>query len=271
MLCLLIVAIGIVSLIRLFEAPAEPEPPTIEMALPEEHTPTSIPEPVETVPPQIEETPEPSATPIPVSAIDYLREGGAFELPVRGASGYAAVQLRVRTRPEANADTRLTLAAGAGFTILEEAGDWWKIGVGEDEGWVRYRYAFINLPDVLPSIVYDITNAYASRMRSDGVAIPNITGYALYEARAFNPRLGRYEFIVPVRHETARRISLAQQTALAEGNTLILYEVFRPRAAQREIVSNLQNLINTNAQVRDAINTPPWHIGWFISTSISSH
>lgn len=124
---------------------------------------------------------------------------------------------------------------------------------------------------MVPSIVFDITNANSSLKRSNGYDIPNITGYALYEAWAFNQRLGRYEYIVPVLYSTAKRIFEAQQSALADGNTIIIYEAFRPRTAQQSVVSNLRRLMDSNASVRRAINTRPWSLNWFISTGISNH
>ena len=224
--------------------------------------------------------------PLAPTGINYVEQGGRFELPLSGATGWAASAMPLRSEPRQGADVVLHLTAGQGFTILTEYGDWWNVRLGgfgvngeigefEDcdsiSGWVLHRGCFVNLPDVIPSIVFDITNAYASVKRSSGYEIPNITGYALYEARAFNHRLGRYEFIVPVLYSTSLRIFEAQQAALADGNTIIIYEAFRPRTTQQSVVNNLQRLMDSNASVRRAINTPPWSLGWFISTGISNH
>jgi len=206
--------------------------------------------------------------------INYSQQDGRFELPINGATGWAATAMPLRSDPRQDANIVLSLVPGQGFTILTEYGDWWNVwlgGSGDISGWVLHRGCFINLPDVIPSIVYDITNAYASVKRSNGYKIPNITGYALYDTLAFNHRLGRYEFIVPVLYATSKRILEAQQVALADGNTLIIYEAFRPRATQQSVVNNLQRLMDSNAAVRRAINTPPWSLGWFISTGISNH
>ena len=206
--------------------------------------------------------------------INYPEQGGRIELPVCGATGWAASAMSLRIEPNQRADVVGNLAPGQGFTILAEYGDWWNVRIGGSEdatGWVLHRGCFINLPDVIPSLVFDITNAYSSMKRSSGYEIPGISGYVLYDAWAFNHRLGRYEFIVPVLYSTSKRIFKAQQAALADGNTIIIYEAFRPRATQQSVVSNLQRLMDSNATVRHAINTPPWSIGWFISTGISNH
>jgi len=206
--------------------------------------------------------------------VNYSEQGGGFELPLNGATGWAAIEMPLRNSPMQSADVVLRLAAGQGFTIIEEYGDWWNVLIGGNDGisgWVLHRECFINLPDIIPSLVFDITNAYSSMKRSSGYAIPNITGYALYNARAFNYRLNRCEFIVPILYSTSRRIFEAQQAALADGNTIIIYEAFRPRAVQQSVVRNLRRLMDSSARVRNAINATPWDLNWFISTGISNH
>jgi len=205
-------------------------------------------------------------------AVSYPQQGGRLELPINGATGWAASAISMRSEPEQGADIISNLTPGQGFTIIAEHGEWWNVQLGDGaSGWVLHRRCFINLPDVIPSIVFDITNAYSSVKHSSGYKIPNITGYALYEARAFNYRLVKYEFIVPVLYLTSKRIFEAQQAALADGNTIIIYEAFRPRSAQQSVVNNLQRLMDSNVGVRRAINTQPWSLGWFISTGISNH
>jgi len=216
-------------------------------------------------------TPEPEYTPQPAQRIDYFAAGGLLELPVIGASGYAAVSVAIRANPQANAESLHTLSPGEGFTILAEDGAWWYVDVGTLRGWVQHRYCLINLPDVIPSIVYDITNAYASLKRSSGYDIPDISGQILYEAYGFNPRFGRYEFIVPAMYSTAIRLAAAQRAALEDGRTIVVYEVFRPRMTQISAATNLQNLMNVNSAVAANINTPPWSLNWFIATSLSNH
>jgi len=218
-----------------------------------------------------EPTPLPEPPPPPTDLINYYEQGGLLELPVIGASGYAAVTIQLRAEPQPNAESLLTLSPGQGFTILGEYGAWWYVAREEIRGWVPHRYCLINLPDVIPSIIYDITNAYGSLKRSSGYDIPNVTGQILYEAYAFNPRFDRYEFIVPTMYSTAIRLAAAQRAALADGRTLVIYEVFRPRSAQLIAAENLQQLMNVNATVNRTVNTPPWSMGWFIATSLSNH
>ena len=203
------------------------------------------------------------------SYIFYLEEGGAFELPVAGASGYAAVNLPLY---KDSSETILdTLIPGQGFTILEEQNDWWYIEVNNITGWVYNKLCMINLPDIIPSIVHDNTNTYSSLFRSSGIDIPNITGTALYESRDFNGRLGREEYIAVVLYPMAKKIHAAQQAALADGNTLVIYEAFRPSDAHDFLHGHFENLANVNETVRRGITTPPWNIRWFLAAAPYNH
>ena len=204
--------------------------------------------------------------------INYQEQGGVFELPVSGATGWAARSLPLREEPQRNAGTLQTLVPGQGFVILEEQGDWWSVQLDIDTiGWVEHSGCFINLPDIIPSIVYRISNAQSSLKRSSGFEIPNITGQVLYDAWTFNQRLNRHEFIAPALYATSGKIAQIQRIALSNGDTIVMYEAFRPRETQQKVVSNLRYLMNTNEEVNSAINTPPWSINSFIATSISNH
>lgn len=216
---------------------AEPLPTPVASDAPPEPlpTPTLEPTPVPTPQPTPEPTPEPTPTPDPMER------------------------------------ALLVLEPGAPFLILGESGDWWQVKTQDVTGWVEHRYCFINLPDVVPSIVYNDTNAYSSVFVSSGKDIPNITGKALYQAQADNPRLGRREFIMPVLYSMAKNVSRAQQNALSEGNTLVLYEGFRPYDAQMAVVRSLTALSKRDETVRAGISTRPWSISWFIATGASNH
>ncbi|MEH7222973.1 M15 family metallopeptidase [Bacillus sp. JJ1566] len=196
---------------------------------------------------------------------------GDLELPIDGATGYASIDLNLKTSPAKDSETVEMLKAGTAFTILKEEGNWWFIQNAFTVGWVDNTYCFINLPDVIPSIVYDNSNTYSSKFVSSGAAIPGITGQALYEGKPFNERLGKEEFIVPVLYSMSKKIYLAQQEALANGNTLVIYEGYRPYSTQKAVVEALTNLANVDIDVMAGINTTPWSTNWFIATSVSNH
>ena len=215
-------------------------------------------------------TSEEAAVVRPEESEPLLYEGD-LELPVNGATGYASVLMDLKATADAGSETISELEAGTAFEVLEEVGDWWYVRTATESGWVQHLYCFINLPDVIPSIIYDNTNTYASKFASSGKTIPGITGEALYDGKAYNMRLGKVSDIVPVLYSMSKKIHLAQQAALEEGNTLVIYEGYRPFFAQKLTVDALTTLAAADPEVMAGINTHPWDTNWFIATSISNH
>ena len=105
----------------------------------------------------------------------YAVYEGEFELPINGATGYISVKTDLKEKANNKSETIKELKPGTGFTILEETNNWWKIKVDDTYGYVLHKYCLINLPDIIPSIIYNNTNAYSSRMVSSGYDIKNIT------------------------------------------------------------------------------------------------
>jgi len=196
---------------------------------------------------------------------------GDLELPINGATGYASVLMDLKATADAGSETLAALEAGTAFEVVEEVGDWWYVQTATESGWVQHLYCFINLPDVIPSIIYDNTNTYAAKFVSSGKVIPGITGEALYDGKAYNIRLGKVSDIVPVLYSMSKKIYLAQQAALVEGNSLVIYEGYRPFSAQKMTVDALTNLAAADPEVMAGINTPPWDTNWFIATNVSNH
>ena len=215
-------------------------------------------------------TSEEAAVVRPEESEPLLYEGD-LELPVNGATGYASVLMDLKAAADAGSETISALEAGTAFEVVEEVGDWWYVQTETESGWVQHLYCFINLPDVIPSIIYDNTNTYASKFVSSGKTIPGITGEALYDGKAYNMRLGKVSDIVPVLYSMSKKIHLAQQAALEEGNTLVIYEGYRPFFAQKLTVDALTTLAAADPEVMAGINTHPWDTNWFIATSISNH
>jgi D-alanyl-D-alanine dipeptidase len=220
---------------------------------------------IEAAPPMV--TPD-----IEADMLFYHHEGGLLELPLAGATGWAAVSSPLRDASGGAGAVVSTLAAGTVFTIVNHSGDWWFVRLpDETTGWVDSRRCFINLPDVLPSIVYNITNASASMFRSSGFALAGVTGQALYNAHGFNYRLGRYEYIVPGMLSMALSLHTVQQAAWADNFTLVIYESYRPRSAQTATLNAMNVLRRENAMVQNAITNSNFTLAWFISTGVSSH
>jgi D-alanyl-D-alanine dipeptidase len=239
---------------------------TINTEKPATPAPTASPVPAESI------RPTPSETPAPTPEIPRAQKyEGDFELPINGATGYATITLNLRSGPSSSSEKLDSLEAGAGFRIIRQENSYWYVTDGSRRGYVAHRYCMINLPDIIPSIVYDNTNSYSSLLRSSGKALPGVTGEALYKSSAYNSRLGQQEFIMPVLYEMAPKIYAAQQAALRQGNSLKIYEAYRPHSAQRKAVDALNTLAEKDAAVLKGISTPPWKVSWFASQGTSHH
>lgn len=212
------------------------------------------------VPPATEPEPEP-----------VIENTGYFELPVEGTHGIALVDLRISS-DETGAGRVGAVPAGSPFTILAE-GEERVLGRFQDgtRGWVAKDYIMVNLPDLIPSILYHDSNAERSLMKNLGSDLEGITGRTLYEAKAYNKKLEREEFIMPVQYHMARKIMDAQQLAKAQNLTLVLYEGFRPYDTQAAVANSLKRLAAENPDTRASIQKNGFNISYYINTELSSH
>ncbi|ONI43453.1 hypothetical protein AN640_06370, partial [Candidatus Epulonipiscium fishelsonii] len=194
-----------------------------------------------------------------------------FELPLYNSMGYSLPTL-LRTHASLDAEIVRVLSAGEIFLIKEEVGEWLKIEFESGEtGYVSAMHTMINLPDIVPSVVYNATNGYSSVFHSSGIKIPNVTGNAFYDGLSYNERLGKNMYHLPVLYPMAHKIYNAQQLALQQGDTLVIHEGYRPYDLQILVYKELTMLSDTNSQVYAGLNKSPWHIGWFIAKGVSTH
>lgn len=196
---------------------------------------------------------------------------GPFELPIAGAAGYTSVEQTLYEDPKADAASLGELEPGTPFEIREEAGDYWSVESGSFKGWIEHRYAFINLPDVIPSIIYDHTNSYDSQFKTSYMDIPELTGEPLNPMVDYNERLEEEEFVMPILYQTAKKVFHAQQLALQNGDSLVIYETFRPRELQLLVNESMEKLAEENEEVAEGITEAPWSMTWFINMNISNH
>ena len=219
--------------------------------------------------------------------IDHVFYNGNLELPVLGATGWAAAKLTLYTQTSTSSDSIASLSAGDVFTIIDEFDGWWHVRLPDQTtGWVETRMCFINLPDVLPSIIYDIQNSYSSQFRSSGYILPDITLHKLYNANSedsvnsVNTRFPeddyKTSFIVPGMYSLALALYEVQQLALSNNETIIIYEAFRPRETQRAVAASLNRLLDYtdpefSAVAYVAISESQWSVGDFISQGRSNH
>ncbi len=213
----------------------------------------------------------PDTTGAPLGAIEENPLYDGFELPINGATGYASIATEVREVPDNGYNVIHLLDPGDVFTIISLQGDWLAIEFGSVRGWIPAIQCLVNLPDVVPSVVYNDTNAYRSLFRASGFEIDGITGEKLYDAYAENPRLSRKEYIMPVLVPVAKKICAAQQSALKWGRTLVIYEAYRPFETQMTVANAVKALAKVNATVNKGLNEGRWSTSWFIATSLSNH
>jgi len=212
---------------------------------------------------------EPNTKEPPELPMWYL--DGPFELPIAGAAGYASVKQTLYEEPKADAAILSELAPGTPFEIREESGDYWLVETSSMSGWIEHRFAFINLPDVVPSILYNHTNSYDSRFKTSYLDIPELTGKALNPMIDFNERLEEEEYVMPILYQTAKKVFHAQQLALQNGDSLVIYETFRPRELQLLVNESMEKLAEENEEVAEGITGEPWSITWFINMNVSNH
>ena len=269
-------------------APPQPEPPPSEppavSETPEpapDETPepapgeTSEPAPDETPEPVPDETPEPVPDETPEPDPDETPEPAPAEMPDPAAGQVYATALASAPKPartlSSYTDAVTVWEPGVAFLILEERGGWWRVSRGNETGWIEHRYCMINLPDVVPSMIYDDANAYSSRFVSCGKDIPGVTGAVFYHSLVYNVRLDRQEFVMPILYSAARNICAAQHRALEEGNCLVVYQTYRPYNTQMAILNGLTQLANADPEVRAGTSTSPWNIDWFIAAGVSAY
>ncbi|MGN0706793.1 MAG: D-ala-D-ala dipeptidase [Faecalibacterium sp.] len=158
------------------------------------------------------------------------------------------------------------------FYIRKEAGNYWQVCIADGTiGWLSSAFCMVNLPDVLPSILYENPNAVSAAFVTCGQPLDGITGYKLYDALYENPRLGRSEFVMPLNYSMAKKVGIAQQSALAQGDCIKMIESYRPYDVQVKVREALYAKERSNREIKTALNAGSWNTGWFIASTLSNH
>ena len=195
-----------------------------------------------------------------------------FELPIKGATGFASTTIILKN---SKGKELYQIPAGTSFKIYREYENQFLI-ITDVEGkriaaFVEKNATLINLPDIIPSIIYEDTNSKESLFVSSGEAINNVTGKKLYDVYCYNPRLEEDEYLMPVLYPMAIKIQRAQNEALKNGDSLKIYETYRPQETQELIYNEVSLLMQSNWKVYNGINTWPWTENWFIAKGKSNH
>lgn len=199
-----------------------------------------------------------------------------FERSITGATGWACCDLELRQEADPHSEPVSVIAQGESFCIIEEEQDFWKIAYDNRLYYIDHNYCLINLPDVLPSVQYNITNAYSSIFRSSYQNIPGLTGAKLYQfGRQYNYRLEREEFAAPMLYSTAKMVAKAQYLARQQGYTLKIYDTYRPHSVTAFAADRLREFYRSNSSVRHNIdydsNGSYWGQSWYLAQGTSAH
>ena len=194
-----------------------------------------------------------------------------FELPIEGTTGYGVIDLTLRSGDSSKSRKLGVIPAGEAFVILSEGSQYFEVDYEGQVGYAHKNYVMVNLPDLVPSVIYDAINSYDSQFRSCGVDIPNTTHEALYTGKTWNAKLGCEEYNMPALYTMAKKIAEVQSAMKADGRSLVLYEAFRPYEVQQLVNLELGNLAGSNQTVRNAICDAGWSKSWFIAKSVSNH
>lgn len=191
---------------------------------------------------------------------------------LKGMHGVAMRSWGVYPKEDAGSYTR-SISAGETFEILGENDpkNHWAIIYKNECGWVNSNYMAINLKDYIPTITYNITNASASWFKSSEKNIADLTGKKLY-TNMFND-------FVPARYSFAKKLKNAQNAALAKGDSIVIYDAYRPYKVSQYANTKLTALYNSDSVVKRNIdvgtdsagNTYSWGKAWFLAQGYSAH
>ena len=226
-----------------------------------------------------------------------LKKFSGFEKDPSSGSVKATVWpvIKLNIRSSANSTSKIlgTVKQGAALKVLDMTNktnhnkSYVKVSYGGVTGWIDGEYVMINLPDVIPSMIYDITNAYSSVYKNKNNSISNVTGKNLYGSNytwyKYNPRLGYKEYLAPMRLPSAKKLQEAQSNALKYGNKIKIYDAFRPWSIQMVVKNNLKdsnfkgtrycvtNKFPANKNSNGSTRCLYEYKGWFIALKLSSH
>ena len=155
-----------------------------------------------------------------------------------------------------------SLTPGTVIYILGNVGSAWRVynPLSDMCGYVKPEYSAISGVDYLGNLVrFDIYNAYSAQYKfySNGsyVDIANVTGRQLYS--------NDYASFVPITYPFAQMIKGVAQTALNNGDKLVINDAYRPYSVSRYIFNTARS-----AAANSDVNG---NLTWFLAGSVSKH
>lgn len=222
------------------------------------------------------------------SYIDYIyldnngiakKKIGTFSATLYGATAWANQELNIRKEATMNSNIIGTIPVGSKMTILASENTnskYIKVKYNNLIGYVYSNFILINLPDVIPDMLYQITSASKSTASTANTAIPGITGKNLYGfTKKYNSKIDKETYYVPLLYPTAKKLQRAYNKARSEGYNLKVYDSYRPHDITISTNNYFRKLYNSNNKVKNAINYDKegnyWGPSWFLASSVSAH
>ena len=175
---------------------------------------------------------------------------GNFSATLYGAIAWTNRNVNIRREPIENSKLLGTIPTGAKLTILSSDNPttkYIKISYNGIIGYVYSDFLLINLPDVIPDIVYYITNADKSLYKAANTSIADVTGKNLYGfSKKYNAKIGKNTYYVPLLYPVAKQLQGAYNIAKKDGYNLKIYDTYRPNDVTKYVNSKFRSLYNSN-------------------------
>lgn len=222
------------------------------------------------------------------SYVDYIyldnngvaqKKIGSFSATIYGANAWANQSLSIRKSASSSSSKIGTVPTGGKMTLLSSENSstkYIKVKYNGTTGYVYSDYIYINLPDVIPDIIYEISNANKSIYKAANTKISNVTGKNLYGyTKKYNSKIGKDTYYAPLLYPVAKQLQTAYNKAKSQGYNLKIYDTYRPYNVSVKINNEFKKLYNSNSKVKKAIDYDKdgnyWGTSWFLANSVSRH
>ena len=139
----------------------------------------------------------------------------------------------------------------------------WYVQNGDTCGWAEGSYLGIDFgfyaQSIGATVKMQITNQSSSQFRVNGQAIQNVTGRALYSGMTINPL--QYNF--------AKIVGQAALNANAGGDTLVIYETYRPQDVTNKVAGYYRDTVNASSELRNYLSG--YNLSAFLADNSSQH
>ena len=204
---------------------------------------------------------------------------GSFSATLYGATAWSNQKLNMRKTASNSSAVIGTIPVGGKMKILsseDTSTKYIKVKYSGKEGYVYSDYIYINLPDVIPDAIYEITNANKSIFKSADKNISGVTGKNLYGfSKKYNEKIGKTTYYAPLLYPVAKQFQKAYNKAVKEGYNLKVYDSYRPRSVTQYTNTKFREFYNSDSKVKKAVDYDKdgtyWGPGWFLAQSVSMH